>query len=668
MNLNSTSTVPTLIVTLLALLGALWLSHSAKVTIYSGDNVLYLPTAQSILDNGTVNLDEAFASYGKDAVTQNAYWTTIEVNGHQFNYFPLGSSLFSIPFVFIANQFGLDAFLVDDAIKIQKFVCGFILFLTFLVFRNTARLFFSTGSAAGLAAITIVCSSVVSVGSSALWSHNLTVLFIGLALFEMLRLEFRVERKWSPWIMGFYLFAAYICRPAAATFVIPILAFCLVKHGRRFHQVFLPLLACMGLFMFWSQQTYDILLPPYYLPNRLGETGDIVQAFQGHLWSPSRGVLVYSPIFLVSVLGILFKANRRWLFFWFLAGAYLLHLILISRFIHWWGGWSYGPRLQTDMVPLLFVLGLMALDAYRKYKPGPWLRKVVMVPLLIFSGWSFFVQVPQGVFNPSVLYWNGNIDRYPEYYLFNWTFPQFLAGYYPDGIALENANFQEMVKGIIKDLEPGDELFLPLDQPNSQRLAKLHNLRNTFNGVTVQVQRKNLKIDQRATYVTLEGRAALEAEGQWNFELLGDTLRLGDLFDDPDYPLTFIAGNHVNMGSLSYATRLRLEDLESDFLDQIPNLGWIALVEDGRLQKEVLVEEDHVEIFYIAGHKIEVWCKGVPELPGFGIQIDQHEAAAARLGFNVVQYNFETNLYRNFHFEPKYGDIESASVFRVLPK
>lgn len=75
----------------------------------------------------------------------------------------------------------------------------------------------------------------------------------------------------------------------------------------------------------------------------------------GLLWSPNRGLLVFSPVVLVAIVGM-FLARRgpaatgeQW---W--TAAALVQLIVYSFYSMWWGGHTYGPRYAVDaLIPLV---------------------------------------------------------------------------------------------------------------------------------------------------------------------------------------------------------------------------------------------------------------------------------------------------------------------------
>jgi hypothetical protein len=102
---------------------------------------------------------------------------------------------------------------------------------------------------------------------------------------------------------------------------------------------------------------YHSILPPYYLPQRLGANLHFFNALLGNLISPNRGLFTTTPIFLVSIYGLyLAVRNGRMVLNSiepYLAVILITHWVTISSFDNWYGGWSLGPRFFTDLTPYL---------------------------------------------------------------------------------------------------------------------------------------------------------------------------------------------------------------------------------------------------------------------------------------------------------------------------
>jgi hypothetical protein len=133
----------------------------------------------------------------------------------------------------------------------------------------------------------------------------------------------------------------------------------------------------------------------------------------GLLFSPARGLLIYSPILLLSTLGYLrlkdIDSRSLRLFFNIAGVSILLELIVYSSFRVWWAGQCYGPRFLVCLLP--FLVTYIGLYFNGRFHLGGIHRKDILFLCLIavILIWSIFVQVV-GIF----FYPNGNWDSSPQ--------------------------------------------------------------------------------------------------------------------------------------------------------------------------------------------------------------------------------------------------------------
>jgi hypothetical protein len=73
----------------------------------------------------------------------------------------------------------------------------------------------------------------------------------------------------------------------------------------------------------------------------------------GLLVSPGRGVLVYAPILLLALVGLVRFAQRHAWEALLLYGMVPVFIVLNSAYSIWWGGWSWGPRYLVPLLPYL---------------------------------------------------------------------------------------------------------------------------------------------------------------------------------------------------------------------------------------------------------------------------------------------------------------------------
>jgi hypothetical protein len=129
----------------------------------------------------------------------------------------------------------------------------------------------------------------------------------------------------------------------------------------------------------------------------------------GTLVSPSRGLFVFSPWIPLAVAlapWSLDAIKRFTLLRWSLIGL-LPYLALLSAYSVWWGGFCFGPRYWTDVMPLFAVLLACALMSPRGR------RRAWRLILGAAIGWSVAVQALGAWCYPSS--WNlvpANVDTH----------------------------------------------------------------------------------------------------------------------------------------------------------------------------------------------------------------------------------------------------------------
>jgi hypothetical protein len=209
-----------------------------------------------------------------------------------------------------------------------------------------------------------------------------------------------------------------------SVFVVLMLVYVYAHDRRAALNAAMALAIGVGLFVVASQYWLGEPLPPYYRPQRL--TGSTYgTALLGNLVSPSRGLFVFSPLFLVPLVFLrsTVTALRREKPLALIAVVWpIAHLLLISRLRHWWAGYSFGPRFCTDIVPGLFVLLCATLSVALSTR-----RHVATLVVAVLGTFSCLVHTAQGLYSRAPKEWNvePSVDQHPEL-VFDWRYPQFL--------------------------------------------------------------------------------------------------------------------------------------------------------------------------------------------------------------------------------------------------
>jgi hypothetical protein len=149
-------------------------------------------------------------------------------------------------------------------------------------------------------------------------------------------------------------------------------------------------------------------------------------AWLGVLFSPTHGLAVYQPWLLVGLLGAASALRNRmpaprtalppgWQA-WALA-TIGLHLTLVSSWRCWWGGWCWGSRLTSEIVPLAALLALAPIGLLLASARG---RAVVLALAVV----SAVVHVPSVYLRQGR--WYGENDRQGDRAHWSWAAPPFL--------------------------------------------------------------------------------------------------------------------------------------------------------------------------------------------------------------------------------------------------
>jgi hypothetical protein len=211
--------------------------------------------------------------------------------------------------------------------------------------------------------------------SQTLWQHESVAFGLALALWAWLRV--------SPSSIGTGLLAAGavglgmagMARPQVAPLIACMLAWLVVRVGWR--RAPLPIAVVTGIAVVAVSVNLAWFGHPLGALPRLQEGHPDVHLMPGSvsampwigafglLFSPSRGLLVFSPIVAIAAAGIwIARRDGRGAALGWLAAAAGVQLVAYSFFSVWWAGHTYGPRYLLDLlVPLtpLAALGVQRL-------------------------------------------------------------------------------------------------------------------------------------------------------------------------------------------------------------------------------------------------------------------------------------------------------------------
>ncbi len=419
----------------------------------SNDSYFVVPTALSILRHGSTVIDQyveaapAQARYAAECVPARGravLGATTCPDGHWYNFYPIGVPLLALPVVALVQLLMstvaalmpglagvtsipiLKAFLAGDLAggnSVVQLIAGslFGALSAVLLFRIAAR-FLVERQAALLALLFAFGTSQFSVASRNLFQHGPSVLLLTTTLYLLIRAEDdpRLVRY-----AAVSLAAAFLVRPSNFVSAGLFAAYVAWRHPKQTWSFAGGALAIAVPFFLHNRWTHHTWLTTYYHYQSAGRN-PFAYGFVMNLVSPSRGLLVFTPVVLFAVAGMILAWRRRWC--WplspFLAAILFSHMLLIANY---WPGHSYGPRYWSDMMPFWIFFLIPVLLAWQKLQGGT--RHAVFAGFVLLAAWGVFTNT-RGATSLPAQQWNMtpvNVDQAHDR-VFDWSDPQFLRG------------------------------------------------------------------------------------------------------------------------------------------------------------------------------------------------------------------------------------------------
>jgi hypothetical protein len=208
-------------------------------------------------------------------------------------------------------------------------------------------------SEAAAAAVVFGLGTTVASTAQALWQHPAAVFALSAALVLMVHAE--DAAKWAGRAglpLGLLVAARHADLPLAAVLALGIA----VRYPRRLPHLVLWGALPVALTLAYNAHTFGSPWSHGFSDSASRFNAPWGVGHLGLLLSPGKGLLVFTPVAAVAAAGLVlaFRRGERWLS-GTLGAAALVHWLFMGRWGEWHGGDSWGPRLLTDALPLLFL-------------------------------------------------------------------------------------------------------------------------------------------------------------------------------------------------------------------------------------------------------------------------------------------------------------------------
>ena len=404
----------------LLLLLALFILLAPLVTrrIYASDEIKYFAYTHSLFFDHDLDFRNDYLHWYEidplkfKAIYTDLYQTREPLTGLPTNEAPIGTGLFWMPSYAVAHVFALTAHALGANIQADGWSAPYIwaVCLTSYLFGciglllcwSLASDFF--GKRLSAFAVVIIWFSTSLVFYTVIappWSHATSLLAVTLFIWYWHRTRKPEGRLWWQWaVLGALGGVTMLVREQDALFlVIPSLEVfvALVSLWRerkpgwlllaRHWVVGVVVMGAAAFVAFIPQLIAYKVITGRFGPSQVvsGKLNWTSPNFFNVLFSPEHGMITWTPIIAVCLIGLIFFWRRDRLFAGALTVAFFLQVYVAGSFLTWQSASSFGQRRFINCT-VLFVLGLAAILSWAIARGIPrWL--VLAVPVL-FVLWN----------------------------------------------------------------------------------------------------------------------------------------------------------------------------------------------------------------------------------------------------------------------------------------
>jgi len=284
----------------------------------------------------------------------------VEREGHVYSIYGIGISLVALPFYAVLVPLHTSEATLQEIVACTVGAAAFVLVLLLLLKRFPRWLAIPGAIVFGFG------TTIWTTATTALWQHGPVVALEALALIGVLS-----DGNWSPLLAGLAFGAAGFMR-LPVFLVAGVFFLFFASQGRRPLTRYIFGLAPFLVARFvenrwiwgsWIRTGYSYE-PETFTVNHLGS------GLWGELFGWRRGLFVYSPIFVLAILGtallLLTSRSREGRIYLFCAFSALGLMIVNAAHTVWWGGeGQFGYRYLIDVVPFLVLPCVAAAHRWR---------------------------------------------------------------------------------------------------------------------------------------------------------------------------------------------------------------------------------------------------------------------------------------------------------------
>ncbi len=339
----------------------LFLNAGQKRNWPSGDTIPIKLTPISILEEGNLDLNEFL-----DGVYHTRQYGLFWKEGKALSAYPLASAMTALPVYAVFRVLFPAAFHSWKWSYVQHRGDDLPNIVTYMELCSAASIAALTViivwlfclRASGSKQVATWCSLAFGAGTSmmstagiALWQHGPACL--SLALMMLFLQKAGAASRWALIVAGLSAAWAYACRPAVAILLAVMGVWVVIRFRWKAVLFFIPAAVLGAAVLFWNYRVYGHPAGGYSQMAASFIPFDW-KIFRILLFSPSRGLFVFSPFLLFAVIWGLNRAVRAPLSLpTFCLYSALATVVFFTCWSTWTGGACFGPRYLCEAALML---------------------------------------------------------------------------------------------------------------------------------------------------------------------------------------------------------------------------------------------------------------------------------------------------------------------------
>ena len=360
------------------LLLSLFVIYNSNFQTIGWDDTLparYLPF--TLLLDHSLHLDQWIQPLLARGRSADHLYFVHEAHGHWMSSYPiilplLVTPLYALPAWWLSRQspplYPYSGYFVLIADTMEKLSASLIAAISgaflFLAFRKIA----SRSVSLMVTLIYGLASNTWAISSEALWRHGLTELTFVLLLWAL----FSAPDSPRAYLgAGLALTGAAANKPLEAVLIVAFLVYFVARKQWKNSLLFLaPPVVLGSLVLAFNLHFFSKVVGGYGMPQFFGEGlnhlslwAHLGAGLAGSMISPSRGLLIYTPWVVFAFWGAtkLWKEKSPGWSRTLIVALVVIWVLQVDGEI-WWGGWGFGPRYFTDLMPFFawFLLPVWA--------------------------------------------------------------------------------------------------------------------------------------------------------------------------------------------------------------------------------------------------------------------------------------------------------------------